>query len=210
MEYNPVLSVQSSFSCHTNSSWPHRNTVGLSWFARRGYWTESWCILPKIILETLKWSWFHGGLIPPPELPSGLTNGPVLGFPMIEARTFPSHQRRVQTWESVHGEWLYVNKAEGSQSPLLSSQHSQSSTVSSFYWEPSCKTFRDRRKSQFTLVCHQPSPGILATWFEEPTHWKRPWCWDRLKAGGERDERGRDGWMASATQWTRAWANSGR
>ena len=37
-------------------------------------------------------------------------------------------------------------------------------------------------------------------------HWKRPWCWERLKAGGEGDNRGRDGWMASLTQWT--WANS--
>ena len=40
--------------------------------------------------------------------------------------------------------------------------------------------------------------------------WKRPWCWERLKAGGERDNRGWDGWMASPTQWTGFWANSGR
>ena len=40
--------------------------------------------------------------------------------------------------------------------------------------------------------------------------WKRPWCWERLKAGGEGDDRGRDGWMASSTQWTWAWASSGR
>ena len=50
---------------------------------------------------------------------------------MTEARAFPSHQRKEQTRESVHGEWLYVNKAEESQSPLLSSQHSQISTVRS-------------------------------------------------------------------------------
>ena len=41
------------------------------------------------------------------------------------------------------------------------------------------------------------------------TYWKRPWCWERLKAGGERDNRGRDGWMASPTQWTWVWVNSG-
>ena len=35
-----------------------------------------------------------------------------------------------------------------------------------------------------------------------PTHLKRPWCWERLKAGGEGDDRGWDGWMASLTQWT--------
>ena len=42
------------------------------------------------------------------------------------------------------------------------------------------------------------------------THWKRPWCWERLRAGGEVGGRGWDGWMASLTQWTRVWANSGR
>ena len=41
------------------------------------------------------------------------------------------------------------------------------------------------------------------------THWKRPWCWERFKAGGEGDDRGWDGWMASPTQWTWVWVNSG-
>ena len=40
--------------------------------------------------------------------------------------------------------------------------------------------------------------------------WKRPWCWERVKAGGERDNRGWDGWMASPTQWTWIWASSRR
>ena len=47
----------------------------------------------------------------------------------------------------------------------------------------------------------------LATWCEELTHWKRPWCWERLKEG-EGDDRGWDGSMASLTQWTWVWANS--
>ena len=51
--------------------------------------------------------------------------------------------------------------------------------------------------------------STLATWCEELTHWQRPWCWERLKAVGERDDRGRDDWMASLTQWTWAWASSG-
>ena len=50
----------------------------------------------------------------------------------------------------------------------------------------------------------------LATWGKGPTHWKRQWCRERLKAGGEGDDRGWDGWMASLTQWTCAWANYGR
>ena len=49
----------------------------------------------------------------------------------------------------------------------------------------------------------------LATWCEELTHWKRPWWWERLRAGGEGDDRGWDGWMASPTQWTWVWVNSG-
>ena len=36
------------------------------------------------------------------------------------------------------------------------------------------------------------------------------WCWERLKAGGEGDNRGWDGWMVSPTQRTWVWANSGR
>ena len=34
------------------------------------------------------------------------------------------------------------------------------------------------------------------------SHLKRPRCWERLRAGGEGDDRGQDGWMASLTQWT--------
>ena len=41
----------------------------------------------------------------------------------------------------------------------------------------------------------------------ELTHLKRPWCWERLRAGGEGDHRG-DGWMASPTQWTWVWVDS--
>ena len=40
-------------------------------------------------------------------------------------------------------------------------------------------------------------------------HWKRLWCWERSKAGGEGNNRGWDGWMASPTWWTWVWASSG-
>ena len=49
----------------------------------------------------------------------------------------------------------------------------------------------------------------LATSCEELTHWKRLWCWEGLGAGGEGDNRGWDGWMASLTPWTWVWVNSG-
>ena len=56
--------------------------------------------------------------------------------------------------------------------------------------------------------CWSWSSNALATWCEELSHWERPWYWERLKAGGEGNDRGWDGWMASATQWTWVWVNS--
>ena len=57
--------------------------------------------------------------------------------------------------------------------------------------------------------CWSWNSNTLATWREELTHWKRPWCWERLKVGGEGDNRGWDGWMAPPTQWTWVWVRSG-
>ena len=39
---------------------------------------------------------------------------------------------------------------------------------------------------------------------------EKPWCWERLKARGEGDKRGLDGWVSSPTLWTWVWASSGR
>ena len=50
--------------------------------------------------------------------------------------------------------------------------------------------------------------STLATSYKELTHWKRLWCWEGLGAGGEGDDRGWDGWMASPTRWTWVWVNS--
>ena len=54
------------------------------------------------------------------------------------------------------------------------------------------KKVEQRRVDSFELCC-----------------WKRPWCWEILKVGGEGDDRGWDSWMASPTQWTWAWVSSG-
>ena len=56
--------------------------------------------------------------------------------------------------------------------------------------------------------CWSQNSNTLATWCEEVTHWKRPCCWERLKAGGEGDDRGWDGWMALLTRWTWVWVSS--
>ena len=77
-----------------------------------------------------------------------------------------------------------------------------------------------RRSNQSTLKGSIPEYSLeglilklklqytLATWCKELTHKKRPWCWERLKAGGEGDDRGWDGWMASPTQCTWVWVDS--
>ena len=57
--------------------------------------------------------------------------------------------------------------------------------------------------------CWSWSSITLVTWCEELTHLKRPWCWERLKEREEGDNRGWDGWMASPTQCTWVWVNSG-
>ena len=57
--------------------------------------------------------------------------------------------------------------------------------------------------------CWSWHPNTLATSCKELTHLKRPWCWERLRAGGEGDNRGWDGWMTSLTQWTWVWVDSG-
>ena len=78
----------------------------------------------------------------------------------------------------------------------------------------------ERTSNQFILKESSPeyslevlmlswSSNTLAIWCEELTHLKRPWCWERLKAGGEGDDREWDGWMASPTGWTWVWASSG-
>ena len=56
--------------------------------------------------------------------------------------------------------------------------------------------------------CRSWSSNTLATWCKKQAHWKRTWCWQRLKVG-EEDDRGWNGWMPSLTQWTWVWVNSG-
>ena len=57
--------------------------------------------------------------------------------------------------------------------------------------------------------CWSWKASSLATSCEELTHWKRLWCWEGLGAGGEVDDRGWDGWMASLTRWRWVWVNFG-
>ena len=73
------------------------------------------------------------------------------------------------------------------------------------------QTSQSYRKSVLNIHwkdwCWIWSSNTLATWCEELTHLKRPWCWERLKAREGVDRR-RGGWMASLTWWTWVWASS--
>ena len=75
------------------------------------------------------------------------------------------------------------------------------------------QTSQSWRKSTLNIYwrawCWSWNSNTLATWCKEPIHWKRPWCWERLKVG-EGDDRAWDDWVTSLTQWTWVWANSGR
>ena len=75
------------------------------------------------------------------------------------------------------------------------------------------QTSQSWRKSTLNIHwkdwCWSWNPSSLGTWYKEPTHWKRSWCWERLKAKGEGGSRRWDGWIASLTQWTWIWANFG-
>ena len=57
------------------------------------------------------------------------------------------------------------------------------------------------------IWCWSWNSSTLSTWCEELTHLKRPWCWERLRAGGEGDDRGWVDWIASPTLWTWVWIN---
>ena len=65
------------------------------------------------------------------------------------------------------------------------------------------------REVNWSWRCWSWSSSILVIWCKQPTHWKSPWCWERLRAK-EEAVTGWDGWMALPMQWTWTWANFGR
>ena len=79
--------------------------------------------------------------------------------------------------------WIFIGRTDaGAETPIL--------------WPPDAKNW---------LIWKDPDPG--KDW--KLTHLKRPWFWERLKVGGEGDNRGWDGWMVLPTWWTWIWVSSG-
>ena len=139
----------------------------------------------------------------------------------------PTNQQKTQNKKQRH---YFPNKDLSSQSSGFSSGHvwmweldyKESWALKNWCFELWCwrrllrVPWTARRSNQSILKEIRPEYSLeglmlklnsntLATWYEELTHLKRPWCWKRLKAKG--DDRGWDGWMASLTQWTWVWVN---
>ena len=107
----------------------------------------------------------------------------------------------MQTWESDHKEG-WVPKNWGFQTVVLKTSESLIQQ-----WDPvnpkgnQSWVFIGRTDTETPILCHL---------IRRANSWKRPWCWERLRAGGEEGDRRGDSWMASLTQRTWLWANSGR
>ena len=105
----------------------------------------------------------------------------------------PSHQRygfsssHVWMWELGHKEgWAPKNWCF------------QTVVLGKTLWESfglqGDQTSQSKRKSTLNVHwkdwCWSWSSNTMANWCEELNHWKRPWCLERVKAGGEGDDRG--------------------
>ena len=124
-------------------------------------------------------------------------------FCLVKAMVFPVVMYGCESWT--------IKKAE----------HWRMNAFELWYWRRLLRVpWTARRSSQsilkeISLSVHWKgwywswNSNNLATWCKEVTHWKRPWCWERLRAGGEGDNREWDGWMASSTRWTWVWVDSG-
>ena len=108
-----------------------------------------------------------------------------------------------QTWLSRHAQFLYS-------STLF---HMSPLAFELWHWRRPLRVPQTKRRSNESILKkispEYSSDGLmlklkvqtLATWWEELSHWKRPWYWERLKAGGEEGDRGWDDGMASLTWW---------
>ena len=104
---------------------------------------------------------------------------------------------------------------------IKKAEHRRIDAFDLWYWRRLLRvSWTARRSNQWILKEFSPEYSLeglmlklklqyFGHLMEELTHWKRPWCWERLKAGGERDDRGWDGWMASLIRWIWVWESSG-
>ena len=144
----------------------------------------------------------------------------------VEEKLWPTFRQHINKQRHY-----FANKDPSSQSYVFSSSHVQSEMDHKESWVPKNWCFWTvmlEKTLESPLDCRETQPvspegnqswiftgrtdaeaETPILWCEELTHWKRPWCWERLRAGGEGDDRGWDGSMSSATQWTWVWVDSG-
>ena len=120
---------------------------------------------------------------------------------IVKAMIFPVDMFGGESWTIKKADWKLMLSNCGTREDSGESLGLQGDQI--------CQSWRKSTPNiQWKVCCSSRSSKTLATWWEELTGWKR--CWERLRARGERDDRERDGWIASLTQWTWIWANSGR
>ena len=115
---------------------------------------------------------------------------PVLMYGCESWTTKKAEHRRIDSFEL----WCWKRLLRVTWTARIYNQSILKKSVLNIYWKDWCWSWNS---------------NTSATLSEELTHWKRPWCWERLRLGGEGNNRGWDGWMASLTQWTWIWVSSG-
>jgi len=118
-------------------------------------------------------------------------------YPLLAATT----EKPMQQWRPSTAQNKQVNN---NKYPYIWESLGLQGDPTSPFWRRSALGFLWRE------WCWSWNSSTLATSCKELTHWKRLWCWQGLGAGGEGDDRGWDGWMASLTRWTWVWVNSRR
>ena len=122
-------------------------------------------------------------------------------FPLVKGKIFPVIMCGCESWTIKKAECWRIDAFElwcwrRLESPLDYEEINQSILKEinpEYFWKDWCGSWNS---------------NTLATWCEELTHQKRPCCWERLKAGGEGDDRGWDSWMALPAWWTWVWTSS--
>ena len=128
-------------------------------------------------------------------------------------------------WMASPTQWTWVWVKSGSwwwtgwPGMLYSMGHKESDTTEWLNWTELCIILKN--KFIFKIKYHRIKPlkfnknytimtlNKMRSLTLCNTYLKRPWCWERLKMGGDEDNRRWDGCMASLTQWTGVWVNSG-
>ena len=115
---------------------------------------------------------------------------------LVKAMVFPVVMYGCECWT--------VKKTEHRRIVLLNCGVGEDSWESlGLQGDPTSPSWRSVLHVHWKDWCWSWNSSTLSSCCEELTHWKRPWCWEGLGAGGEGDNRGWDGWMASPTRW--AW-----